>query len=159
MPSFFHLMVGLGGTALIVGVTLLWLNEPNRLSPLPESLPSSPSKTVGTSALSHGGPSPSSRIASPSTPHVQIGQKAIVLPDTYGSHTVTLLSSPPHSSTLSFPSESTRALSSGTVVLVTGIKVITPASGQTEQYYEVTLPDGGKGWLSEHVLSQAANSD
>ncbi|MBA2253013.1 MAG: hypothetical protein H0W13_09980 [Nitrospirales bacterium] len=160
MPSFFHLMVGLGGTALAVGATVLWLHESQQPPTLPDTFTSS-SRMVGKSALSHGGPSPtSSRTAAGSfSPVFQIGQKVIVVSEEYASRTVSLLPSPPDSATSTPASGVTRTLPGGTVVSVSGMRVTEQVPGRTEPYYEVTLADGGKGWLSERVLRVAANED
>jgi hypothetical protein len=72
---------------------------------------------------------------------------------------VSLLPSPPDSATSPPASGVTRTLPGGTAVIVSGMRVTERVPGRTEQYYEVTLADGGKGWLSEHVLRVAANED
>jgi hypothetical protein len=161
MPSFFHLTVGFGGTALVVGIMALWLHEPpppsSSLSA--ESLSSRP-RTVGNSALSHGGPPPNSTMAG-SAPLAQfkIGQRLIVAAADNVSPTIILLPLPTASTTFSSTVGERRIVSPGTVVFVNGMQSIEPAPGHTEQYYEVTIPDGGKGWLSERVLRPATNGE
>ena len=159
MPSFFHLMVGLGGTALAVGATILWLHEPPQQPTSPDAFTPS-SRMVGKSALSHGALSPTESLmaAGSFSPAFQIGQKVIVVSEPYASRTVSLLSSPPDSGT-SLPTGVTRTLSAGTGVKVSGMRVIERVPGRAEQYYEVTLPEGGKGWLPGRVLRVAANED
>jgi hypothetical protein len=155
MPSFFHLAAGLGGTAIVVGIMALWLHEPQS-PPLRGAVTSSPKKMVGNSALSHGGPSPNSSLtAVPSIAQFHTGQRVIVVSAEYGSHTVSLLPSPPDSATSTSTSGVTQTLSGGTVVIVSGMRATEPVPGRTEQYYEVTVPDGRKGWLSERVLRLA----
>ena len=149
MPSLFHLMLGLGGTALAIGSTVVWLREPQQAPMLPDTFTSS-SRMVGRSALSHGGPSSSPAAAGSFSPAFQIGQRVIVAPEGYDSRTVNLLPSPPDSAT-SIPG-ATRALPGGTVVSVRAMQVTERVPGRMERYYEVTLADGGKGWLSERVL-------
>jgi hypothetical protein len=156
MPSLFHLMVGLGGTALAVGATVLWLHEPQQSPTLPDS---SSSRMVGKSALSHGGPSRSPTAAGSFSPAFQTGQKVIVASEEYTSRTVNLLPSPPDSATSTPASGVTRTLPGGTVVIVSAMHVTERVPGRTERYYEVTLADGGKGWLSERVLRVAASED
>ena len=158
MPSFFHLMVGLGGTALAVGATVLWLQEPQQAPTLPDTFTAS-SRMVGKSALSHGGPSSSPTAAGSFSPAFQIGQKVIVASEEYTSRTVSLLPSPPNSATSTLASGVTQTLPGGTVAIVSAMHVTERVPGRTERYYEVTLADGGKGWLSEGVLRVAANED
>lgn len=160
MPSLFHLMVGLGGTALAVCATVLWLQKPQQPTAPLHTFPSS-SRMVGKSALSHGGPSPtnSSTASGSFSPAFQIGQKVIVAFEEYPSPTVSLLPSPPDAATSSPASGVTRTLPGGTEVIVSGMRVTERVPGRTEQYYEVTLADGGKGWLSERVLREAANEN
>jgi hypothetical protein len=160
MPSFFHLMVGLGGTALAVGAAALWLHEPPQQPTSPGAfIPSS--RMAGKSALSHGTPSPaeSPTAAGSFSRAFQIGQKVIVVSEPYASRTVSLLSSPPDSGTSTPASGVTRTLPGGTVVKVSGMRVIERVPGRAGQYYEVTLPEGGKGWLPERALRVAANED
>ncbi|HKN86501.1 MAG TPA: hypothetical protein VJV04_06570 [Nitrospiraceae bacterium] len=157
MPSFFHLMVGLGGTALVVGVMALWLYEPQPPSSLSSGSMSSPRpRMVGNSALSHGGPSPDSRMSSPA--RFQLGQKLIVAAADNISR-ITLLPIPADPATSSSPVGETRHVLPGTVVFVSGMQAIEPVPSQTEQYYEVTIPDGGKGWLPERVLRPATSGE
>ena len=160
MPSWFHLMVGLGGTALAVGATVLWLHEPQQAPALPNTLTSS-SRMVGRSALSHGGPSLADHPPATGSfsPAFQIGQKVIVASEDYASRTVSVLSSPPDSATSTPPSDVRRTLRDGTVVTVSGMRLIESVPGRTDRYYEVTLADGGMGWLSERVLRTAANEE
>jgi hypothetical protein len=159
MPSLFHLMMGLGGTALVVGVMTLWLHTPQQ-PPLDTALTSSPKKIVGNSALSHGGPSSNSSMAAGLSPvQFQMGQKLIIAGADNISQTITLLSLPPDLATSSSPVAETRIVSPGTVVFISGMRTIEPVPGHTEQYYEVTIPDGGKGWLSERVLRPAMIAD
>jgi len=163
MPSFFHLTVGFGGTALVVAIMALWLHgpQPPSSSLSAESLSSPRPRIVGNSALSHGGPPPKSSMAvSAPLAQFKIGQKLIVAAADNVSPTIILLPLPPASTTLfsSIVGER-RIVSPGTVVFVSGMQSIEPAPGHTEQYYEVTIPDGGKGWLSEHVLRPATDGD
>lgn len=162
MPSFFHLTVAFGGTALVVAIMALWLHEPQPSSSSlsAESLSSPRPRIVGNSALSHGGPPPNSSMAV-GVPLAQfkIGQKLIVAAADNVSHTIILLPLPPASTTFSSTVGERRIVSPGTIVFVIGIQSIEPASGHTEQYYEVTIPDSGKGWLSEHVLRPATNGE
>jgi hypothetical protein len=151
MPSFVHLTVGFGGSALVVGIMALWLHAPQPpFSSLSVASLSSPKpRIVGNSALSHGRSSCS----------VQNGQKVIVAAADNVSHTIILLPSPPGSTPSSSIVGERRIVSPGTVVFVNEMQSIEPAPGHTEQYYEVTIPDGGKGWLSEHVLRPTTNGD
>ena len=158
MPSLFHLMVGLGGTALAVGATVLWLREPQQAPTLPDTFTSS-SKMVGRSALSHGGPSSSPTAAGSFSPAFEIGQRVIVAPEEYDSRTVNLLPSPPDSATSPPASGATRALPGGTVVSVSATQITERVPGRMERYYEVTLADGRKGWLSERVLRLSPSED
>jgi hypothetical protein len=161
MPSFFHLTIGFGGTVLVVGIMALWLHEPQPSSSLSaESLSSPRPRSVGNSALSHGGPLSNSRTAV-GVPLAQfkIGQKLIVAAADNVSHTIILLPLPPASTTFSSTVGERRIVSPGTVVFVSGMQSIEPPPTHTEQYYEVTIPDGGKGWLSERVLRPATNGD
>jgi hypothetical protein len=162
MPSFVHLTVGCGGTALVVGIVALWLHEPQQpSSSLPaESLSSPRPRIVGNSALSHGGPlSNSSMAVGVPLAQFKIGQKLIVAAADNVSHTIILLPLPPSSTTSSSIVGERRIVSPGTMVFVNGMQSIEPAPGHTEQYYEVTIPHGGKGWLSERVLRPTTNGD
>ena len=157
MPSFFHLMVGLGGTALAVGIVVLWLHAPPPPSSSSDTLSTSP-RRIGNSTLSHGGPLPDRILTTaPFSSSFQIGQKVIVASEEYASKTVGLLPSPPDSATSSPSSEVPRTLTVGTVAIVSGMRVTEPVPGRPEQYYEVTVPSGAKGWLSARALRQAAN--
>jgi hypothetical protein len=162
MPSFFHLTIGFGGTVLVVGIMALWLHEPQPSSSLSAASLSSPRpRIVGNSALSHGGRPPKSSMAvSAPLAQFKIGQKLIVAAADNVSPTIILLPLPPASTTLfsSIVGER-RIVSPGTEVFVSGMQSIEPAPGHTEQYYEVTIPHGGKGWLSERVLRPATNGD
>ena len=115
---------------------------------------------MGNSALSHGGP-PSNTSMAVDVPLAQfkIGQKLIVAAADNVSHTLILLPLPPSSTTSSSIVGERRIVSPGTMVVVNGMQSIEPAPGHTEQYYEVTIPDGGKGWLSERALRPATNGD
>lgn len=156
MPSCFHLTVGLGGTALVVGFMAFWLHEPQPPSSLSEGFTTFSPRVVGNSALSHGGPLPNRRMAAdPSPAQFQIGQELIVAASDNVSHTTTLLPFPPNSITSSSTIGETTSLLPGTVIFVSGIQAIEPAAGRTEQYYQVTTSDGRKGWLSERVLRTA----
>ena len=158
MPSFFHLTVGLGGTALVVGFMAFWLHEPQPPSSLSEGFTTSSPRVVGNSTLSHGGPSPNRRMAADlSAAQYQIGQKLIVAAADNASHTTTLLPFPPNSITPSSTIGETTSLLPGTVIFVSGIQGIEPAAGRTEQYYQVTTSDGRKGWLSERVLRPSSD--
>lgn len=159
MPSFFHVMIGLGGAALAVGITALWLHAPQPPSSSSGTYTTSP-RIVGKSALGHGGPSPNSiQTTAPSPTSFQIGQKVIVASEESASKTVGLLPSLPDSATSSPSSEVTRTLPGGTSAIVSGMRVTEPVPGRPEQYYEVTVADGGKGWLSARVLRRAANEN
>lgn len=159
MPSFFHVMVGLSGTALAAAVAFLWLHEPQHPPSRSDTFPSSP-RMVGKSALSHGGSTPTGNLtAVPSPTQFQIGQKVIVAAEEHASRPVSLLPSPPDSVTSTSTPGAPRTLSSGTVVIVSGMRATDLLSGRAEQYYEVTVPDGGKGWLSERVLQLATNEN
>lgn len=160
MPSFFHFMVGLGGTALAAAVTFLWVHEPQRPPTSPDTFTSS-SRVVGKSALSHGSlpPASSSTAAGSFSPAFQIGQKVFVASEVYASQWSNLLPSLPDSPTSTPASGLTRTLPSGTVATVSGMRATERVLGHTEQYYEVTLADGSKGWLSERVLRAATNED
>jgi hypothetical protein len=161
MPSFFHLTIGFGGTVLVVGIMALWLHEPQpSLSLSAASLSSPRPRIVGNSALSHGGPlSNSSMAVGVPLAQFKIGQKLIVAAADNVSHTIILLPLPPSSTTSSSIVGERRIVSPGTMVFVNGMQSIEPAPGHTEQYYEVTIPHGGKGWLSERVLRPATNGD
>ena len=158
MPSFFHLMVGLGGTALVGGAMALWLHEPQPLS-LSGDFTSSPTpRMVGKSALSHGGPTPDSRMSTgPSPAQFQLGQKLIVT--AADNISITLLPAPEARAGSSLPIGETRRVLSGTVVVVSGMQPIAPMPSQIEQYYEVTIPNRGKGWLPERVLRPATSEE
>jgi hypothetical protein len=155
MPSFFHLMVGLGGTALAASAIMLWLQQPPQ-TPTEADTSASSSRMVGNSALSHGGPPRTSgpTAAGSFSPAFQIGQRVIVASEEYASQTVSLLTSPPDSAASVPPSGVTRTLSGGTVVIVGAMRIIERAPGLTEQYYEVVLADGGRGWLPRRGLRQ-----
>ena len=75
----------------------------------------SSSRMVGNSALSHGGPPPTSgpTAAGSFSPAFQIGQRVIVASDEYASQTVSLLTSPPDSAASVPASRVTRTLSGG----------------------------------------------
>lgn len=161
MPSV-HLTVGFGGTALVVGIMALWLHEPQQPSSSlsATSLSSPRSRIVGNSALSHGGPlSNTSMAVAVPLAQFKIGQKLIVAAADNVSHTIILLPLPPSSTTSSSIVGERRIVSPGTMVFVNGMQSIEPAPGQTEQYYKVTIPDGGQGWLSERVLRPMTNGD
>jgi hypothetical protein len=155
MPSFFHLMVGLCGTALAAGAIMLWLQQPQH-TPTEADTAAPSSRMVGNSALSHGGPPPTSgpMAAGSFSPAFLIGQRVIVASDEYVSQTVGLLPSPPDSAASIPASGVTRTLSSGTVVIVGAMRIIERMPGRPEQYYEVVLADGGKGWLPKRVLRE-----
>jgi len=159
MPSRVHVLIGLGGAALVVGVMALWQHTPQQPSSLAGGFTSTP-RMVGNSALSHGGPSPNSRMATGlAAAQFQIGQKLIVAATDTVSRMATLLPFPPNRAASVSTLAQTRILSSGTVVFVSGIQAIEAVPSQTEQYYEVTIPDGGKGWLPERVLRPATSGD
>jgi hypothetical protein len=158
MPSLFHLMIGLGVTALAIGATVLWLREPQQAPTLPDTLTSS-SRMVGRSALSHGGPSSSSTATGSFSPAFHIGQRVIIASEEYDSRTVNLLPSPPDLATSTPASGATRSLRGGTVASVSATQVTERVPGRLERYYEVTLADGDKGWLSERVLRVLAGED
>jgi hypothetical protein len=145
-------MVGLGATALVVaGIIMLWQQEPPQ--PLSQSGVFSSSKVLGTSALSHGGPSPSRGMAAgTSTAHFHIGQRLIVASAENVPRIVTLLASVPDSTDSPNPSVETRTLSPGHVMIVSGMRLFEPPRGLPQHYYELTFPDGGKGWLADDVL-------
>ena len=89
--------------------------------------------------------------------HFQIGQKLIVKATDDVSRMVILLPLPPNRATSSSTSAKTRIVSSGTVVSVSEIQAIEPATAHMGQYYQVTMPDGEKGWLPEHALRPETN--
>jgi hypothetical protein len=60
MPTFFRTMVILGILALILAVVALLRQPTPSGSGITPMSPSSPERAVGTSALSHGGPGPTS---------------------------------------------------------------------------------------------------
>lgn len=159
MPSLVHVLIGLGGTALVVGALALWQHAPQQPSSISDGFTSTLSpRMVGNSALSHGGSSPNSKMAiGRAAAHFQIGQKLIVAATDDVSRTAILLPLPPNRATSSSTSAKTRIVSSGTVVFVSGIQVIEPATAHTEQYYQVTMSDGEKGWLPEHALRPETN--
>lgn len=162
MPSFFQCMVGLGGTALIVGVIAAWVHEPQQPLSLSSGFASSPKPMmIGNSALSHGGPSSESRTLAPvSSAQFQLGQQLIVAAADSVGH-VTLLTRPSHLRTPASSVSVNESISvvSGTVVLVSGMPATEPVPSQTERYYEVTIPDGRKGWLPEHALHPVTNEN
>jgi hypothetical protein len=161
MPSLVHVLIGLGGTALVVGAMALWQHAPQQPSSLSGGFTSAPSpRMVGNSALSHGGPSPNSKMATGfAAARFQIGQKLIVAATDDVSRTATLLPLPPNHATSAPTFAKTQIVSSGTVVFVSGIQAIEPVTAHTEQYYQVTMSDGKKGWLPEHALRPATNRE
>ena len=138
-------MLGLGGVALVAVALGIWGGEREQL-PSGESRPGAalmPSKSMGTSALSHGGSTPVRDERGPISGAVSgslVGQRMIV-------GTVSKISGQP-------------TVMPGTEVVVTAV-VDSPQteSGRAERSYQVRLPDGAIGWLPEGSLRLRPVSD
>jgi hypothetical protein len=138
-------MLWLGGAALLAVALVIWRAETEQL-PSGESRPGAvlmPSKSIGTSALSHGGSTPvrdERGLTSGAVSGSLVGQRMIV-------GTVSKISGQ-------------RTVMPGTEVVVTAV-VDSPQTenGRAERSYQVRLPDGAIGWLPEGSLRSRPVSD
>jgi len=138
MQRSLRIMLGLGGVALLVVALVIWRGETGQL-PSGENRSGTvlmPSKSTGTSALSHGGSTPVRNergLTSGAVSESMVGQRMIV-------GTVSMISGQ-------------RTVMPGTEVVVTAV-VDSPQieSGRAERSYQVRLPDGAIGWLPEGSL-------
>lgn len=145
MQRSLRTMLGLGGVALVTVALVIWRGEKEQL-PSGESRPSAaamPSKSIGTSALSHGGSTPvrdERGLTSGAVTGSLLGQRMVV-------------------GTLSKISGQ-RTVMPGTEVMVTAV-VDSPQteSGRAERSYQVRLPDGAIVWLPEGSLRSRSVSD
>lgn len=138
-------ILGLGGVALVVVALVIWRGERGQL-PSGESRPGAalmPSKSIGTSALSHGGSTlvrDERGLTSGAVAGSLLGQRMIVV--------------------MVSKIAGQRTVMPGTEVVVTAV-VDSPQteSGRAERSYQVRLPDGVIGWLPEGSLRSRPASD
>lgn len=145
MQRSLRTMLGLGGVALVAVALVIWRGERGQL-PSGESSPSAalmPSKSIGTSALSHGGSIPvrdERGLTSGAVAGSLLGQRMIV-------GKVSKMSGQ-------------RTVEPGTEVVVTAVVDLPQSgSGRAERSYQVRLPDGAIEWLPEGSLRSRPISD
>lgn len=138
-------MLVLAGVALVAVALVIWRGEREYL-PSSESRPGAaliPSKTIGTSALSHGGSTPVRDEHGPTSGAFAgplVGQRMIVGQVSKVSGQLPVMP--------------------GTEVVVTAVVDSQQTeSGRAERYYQVRLPDGAIGWLPEGSLRSRSVSD
>ena len=145
MQRSLRTMLWLGGAALLAVALVVWRGESEQL-PSGENRPGAalmPSKSIGTSALSHGGSTPvrdERGLTSGAVSGSLVGQRMIV-------GTVSKMSGQ-------------RTVEPGTEVVVTAVVDLPQSgSGRAERSYQVRLPDGAIGWLPEGSLRSRPVSD
>lgn len=145
MQRSLRTILGLGGVVLVAVALVIWRGEMEQL-PSGENRSGAalmPSKSTGTSALSHGGSTPVREergLTSGAVARSLLGQRMIVgtVSKISGQHTV-------------MP---------GTELVVTAVvDSPQPESGRAERSYQVRLPDGAIGWLPEGSLRSRPVSD
>ncbi|MFQ5991709.1 MAG: hypothetical protein ACE5NA_04650 [Nitrospiraceae bacterium] len=145
----------IAAVTVAAGIVITWQDDAGR--PLPQAqsqIGITPAKSIGTSALSHGGPvSTRDKDAVPDMTQAQIGIGQLMIvsqnktADSVLQQEVPLLSSPDAT-----PSGSgSPTVTAGTEVRVTSA-ARTSTAGVTRQYYLVQLPDGRTGWLPQDSL-------
>ncbi len=152
MSGFLRTMIAVGVLALLAGVLTLWRQHER---PVSSSAPSSegpdPTKVVGASALSHGGPTgPTTKFAFPPQEMFPIrpGQR------------VTLIEFPPTETEADRFAEPVSVHSdvgpaarrSATEVIVTNVETRPAPNGRVEQFFQVRFPDGRSAWVHKNVL-------
>ncbi len=159
MYGFLRTMIAFGALALLAGVLTLWRQYERPVSSsAPLSGVSDPTKVVGSSALSHGGPTGlSTTLASPSQEMLPIrpGQR------------VTLIEPPPTETEADRFAEPVSVHSdvgpaarrSATEVIVTNVETRPAPNGRVEQFFQVRFPDGRSAWVHKNVLRVPAPGD
>jgi hypothetical protein len=155
MHPFLRTVIVIVVVTVAAGIVITWQDEAGR--PLPQArsqIGIAPANSIGTSALSHGGPvSTREKDAVPDMTQAQtgIGQLMIVsqhrTADGMVQQEVPLLPSP---GATPF-SNGSATVTAGTEVMVTSA-ARTSTAGVTRQYYLVQLPDGRTGWLPQKSL-------
>jgi len=145
MQRSLRTILGLGGVALVAVALVRWGGERGQ-QPSGESrssVPLTPSKSIGTSALSHGGSTPirdERGLTSGAVAGSLLGRRMIV-------GKVSKMSGQ-------------RTVMAGTEVVVTAVADSPQTErGRAERYYQVRLPDGAIGWLPEGSLRSRSVSD
>ena len=145
MQRSLRTMLWLGGAALLAVALVVWRGESEQL-PSGENRPGAalmPSKSIGTSALSHGGSIPvrdERGLTSGAVAGSLLGQRMIV-------GKVSKMSGQ-------------RTVEPGTEVVVTAVVDLPQSgSGRAERSYQVRLPDGAIEWLPEGSLRSRPISD
>ncbi|MEW6247730.1 MAG: hypothetical protein AB1555_13620 [Nitrospirota bacterium] len=159
MSGFLRTMIAVGVLALLAGVLTLWRQYERPVSssaPLSEA--PDPTKVVGSSALSHGGPTGlSTKLAFPPQEMLSIrpGQR------------VTLIEFPPTETEADRFAEPVSVYSdvgpaarrSATEVIVTNVETRPAPNGRVEQFFQVRFPDGRSAWVHKNVLRVPASGN
>ena len=155
MQPFLRTLIVIAAVTVAAGIVITWQDDAGR--PLPQAqsqIGIAPAKSIGTSALSHGGPvSTREEDAVPDMTQAQIGVGQLMIvsqhrtADRMLQQEVPLLPSPGAT-----PSgRGSPTVTAGTEVMVTSA-ALTSTAGVTRQYYRVQLPDGRTGWLPQDSL-------
>ena len=159
MCGFVRTMVAVGALALLAGVLTLWRQYERPVSPpAPLSEVPDPTKVVGSSALSHGGPpGPSVKLPTPpqETTLIRPGQR-VTLIEIPATETEDDRFAEPVSvhSDVGPP-----ARRSATEVIVTNVETRSAPNGRVEQFFQVRFPDGRSAWVHKNVLRPPAPGD
>lgn len=144
MQRSFRTILALGGVAFVAVALVIWGGEREQQPP-GESRPTAlmPSKSIGTSALSHGGSTPARDergLTSGTVTGSLLGQRMIV-------------------GTASKISGQRTVMPGTEVVVIAVVDAPQTESGRAERSYQVRLPDGVIGWLPEGSLRSRSVSD
>ena len=155
MRPILRTLIVIAAVTVAAGIVITWQDDAGR--PLPQAqsqIGITPAKSIGTSALSHGGPVATREedaVSDMTEAQTGVGQLMIVSQHRTANSMlhpeVPLLHSPGAT-----PSGSgSPTVTAGTEVMVTSA-ARTSADGVTRQYYLVQLPDGRTGWLPQDSL-------